>query len=119
MHSRAEKNTALVGTKKGIVAIGRIYAGLGKTDGAPLILIPLLGKNERVENLLLLHVVFNESLSVKERLKIIGKRVNKIKDLIEECNLPWNDNLIADIPIGILLGEAAESIVGMIRKNGK
>jgi glucosamine--fructose-6-phosphate aminotransferase (isomerizing) len=116
MHSRAEKITALVGTKKGIVALGRIYAGLGKTDGAPLILIPLLGKNERVENLLLLHVVFNDNLSVKERLKIIGKRVNKIKDMIEECNLTWNDHLLADIPIGILLGEAAESIVGMIRK---
>lgn len=116
MPSRAERATALVGTKKGIVALGRIYAGLGKTDNAPLVLLPLLGQKERVENLLLVHVKFNEALPVKERLRIIGKRVNKIKDLIQECNLIWRDDLIADIPVGILLGESAESIVAQIRK---
>lgn len=119
MPSRAERATALVGTKKGIVALGRIYAGLGKTDNAPLVILPLLGHKERVENLLLVHVRFNEALSVKERLRIIGKRVNKIKDLIQECNLIWNDDFIADIPLGILLGESAESIVARIRKEGR
>ncbi|MHB8829463.1 MAG: SIS domain-containing protein [Syntrophales bacterium] len=117
MPSRAEKTSALVGTKKGIVALQRLYAGMGRADGAPLVMVPLLGHNERIENLLLLHVIFNESLSVKERLKLIGKRVNKLKDLIQECNLSWNDNLIADIPIGMLLGESAESVVDRIRKN--
>ncbi|MCK9363772.1 MAG: SIS domain-containing protein [Syntrophales bacterium] len=117
MESRVEKTSALVGTKKGIVALQRIYAGLGRTDGAPLVIVPLLGNNERAENLLLLHVIFNENLSVKERLKIIGKRVNKLRDLIQECNLSWNDNLLADIPVGFLLGESAETIVGWITKN--
>jgi glucosamine--fructose-6-phosphate aminotransferase (isomerizing) len=116
MPSRAEKPTALVGTKKGIVSLGRIYAGLGKTDNAPLVLLPLLGQKERVENLLLVHVRFNEGLPLQERLRVIGKRVNKIKDLVQECNLVWNDNLISDIPIGILLGESAESIVARIRE---
>ena len=90
---------------------------MGRTDGAPLVILPLLGDDERVKNLLLVHVVFNENLSAKERLKIIGKRVNKLKDLMQECNLSWNDNLIADIPIGFLLGESAETIVGRITKN--
>jgi len=117
MQSRVEKTSALVGTKKGIVSLKRIYAGLGRTDGAPLVIVPLLGHKGRVENLLLLHVMFNESLSVEERLKIIGKRVNKLKDLIQESNLSWNDNFIADIPVGILLGESAEAIVGRIREN--
>ncbi len=117
MPSRAEKPTTLVGTKKGIVSLGRIYAGMGKTDNAPLVMIPLLGQKERVENLLLVHVKFNEGLPLHERLRLIGKRVNEIKDLVQECNLLWSDNLIADIPIGILLGESAESIVSRIRKN--
>ena len=117
MTSRVEKTSALAGTKKGIVALQRIYAGMGRTDGAPLVILPLLGDDERVKNLLLVHVVFNENLSAKERLKIIGKRVNKLKDLMQECNLSWNDNLIADIPIGFLLGESAETIVGRITKN--
>ncbi len=116
MPSRAEKPTTLVGTKKGIVSLGRIYAGMGKTDNAPLVMIPLLGQKERVENLLLVHVKFNEGLPLHERLRLIGKRVNKIKDLVQECNLLWSDSLIADIPIGILLGESAESIVSRITK---
>jgi glucosamine--fructose-6-phosphate aminotransferase (isomerizing) len=117
MPSRVEKTKALLGTKKGIVASGRIYAGQGKSDGAPLVIVPVLGGKERVENLLLLHVIFNENLPVTEKVEIIGEKANEIRDLVQELNLAWNDTLLAEIPVGVLLGESAEAIVGRIRKN--
>ncbi|MBE0559166.1 MAG: SIS domain-containing protein, partial [Proteobacteria bacterium] len=81
MPSRAEKPGLLKGTKKGITASGRIYVGQGKSDGAPIAIIPLLGGDDRVRHLLLVHVTFNEGLSIRERKEILGERVDDIRDL--------------------------------------
>ncbi len=117
MSSRTEKSPKLVGTKRGIVADGRVYAGQGKSDGAPIVVVPLLGNDERIKNLLLLHVTFNEDLSVKERKDILREKTNEIRNLMQECNLLWDENLLAEIPLAVLLGEPAEVIVGWIKQN--
>ncbi|MBN2439098.1 MAG: SIS domain-containing protein [Deltaproteobacteria bacterium] len=117
MRSRAEKSGLLMGTKKGIVASGRIYAGQGKSDGASVVIVPLLGEGDRVRNLLLIHVTFNEALSVRERKELLGGRANDIRDLIQEYNLPWDDRCLAEIPLGVLLGEPVEVIAGQIKRN--
>ncbi|MCL5807852.1 MAG: hypothetical protein M1418_04775 [Deltaproteobacteria bacterium] len=117
MRSRAETSGRLMGTKKGIVASGHIYVGRGKSDGAPLIIIPLLGGDDLVRHLLLIHVNFNEALSVWERKEILGERVNDIRDLIQEYNLPWDERELGKVPVAILLGEPAEVIAGLIREN--
>ncbi len=116
MQSRAEKPGLLKGTKKGITASGRIYVGQGKSDGAPIAIIPLLAGDDRVRHLLLVHVTFNEGLSMRERKGILGERVNDIRDLIQEYNLPWLDRYLGEIPLGILLGEPVEVIAGEIRE---
>ena len=115
--SRAEKSGRLMGTKKGIVASGQIYVGQGKSDGAPIVIVPLLGEDDRVRHLLLIHVSFNEALSVRERKEILGERVNDIRDLIQEYNLAWDDRYLGEIPLGVLLGEPVEVIAGQIREN--
>jgi glucosamine--fructose-6-phosphate aminotransferase (isomerizing) len=119
MPSRVVTSKALIGTKKGIVASGRIYAGQGKTDGAQLLVVPLLGENEQIAHLLLIHVSFNEDLSPRERMDIIGKKANDIRNLVQECNLAWDESLLAALPVGVLLGESAEAIVGRIRDGEK
>jgi glucosamine--fructose-6-phosphate aminotransferase (isomerizing) len=116
MNSRAEKSGRLMGTKKSIVASGHIYCGRGKSDGAPIVIMPLLGEDGFVRHLLLIHVSFNESLSVRERKEILGERVNDIRDLIQEYNLNWEDRCLGEIPLGFLLGEPAEVIAGRIRE---
>jgi glucosamine--fructose-6-phosphate aminotransferase (isomerizing) len=118
MHSRVEKSGRLMGTKKGIVSSGRIYVGQGKSDGASVVIIPLLGEGEQVRHLLLSHVTFNETLSVQERKDLLGERVNDIRDLIQEFNLAWDDHCLGEIPIGVLLGEPVEVIAGQIRRAG-
>jgi glucosamine--fructose-6-phosphate aminotransferase (isomerizing) len=118
MHSRVEKSGRLMGTKKGIVSSGRIYVGQGKSDGASVVIIPLLGEGEHVRHLLLIHVTFNEALSVQERKDLLGERVNDIRDLIQEFNLAWDDRCLGEIPLGVLLGEPVEVIAGQIRRGG-
>ncbi|MEW6334119.1 MAG: SIS domain-containing protein [Thermodesulfobacteriota bacterium] len=117
MRSRAETSERLMGTKKGIVASGRLYVGRGKSDGASLVIIPLLGGDDLVRHLLLIHVSFNEGLSVGERKEILGERVNGIRDLIQEYNLIWDERALRRIPVAVLLGEPVEVIAGMIREN--
>jgi len=117
MRSRAETSGRLMGTKKGIVASGHIYVGRGKSDGAPMMIIPLLGGDDLVRHLLLIHVSFKEELSVGERKEILGERVNGIRDLIQEYNLPWDERELRKIPVAILLGEPVEVIAGQIREN--
>ena len=117
MRSRAETSGRLMGTKKGIVASGHVYVGQGRSDGAPLMIIPLLGGDDLVRHLLLIHVSFNEALSVGERKEIMGGRVNDIRDLIQEYNLPWDDRELEGIAVATLLGEPVELIAGAIRTN--
>jgi hypothetical protein len=82
------------------------------------VIIPLLGEGEQVRHLLLIHVTFNEALSVQERKDLLGERVNDIRDLIQELNLAWDDRCLGDIPLGVLLGEPVEMIAGQIRRAG-
>jgi glucosamine--fructose-6-phosphate aminotransferase (isomerizing) len=106
-----------MGTKKGIVASGQIYVGQGKLDGASVVIVPLLGEKERVRHLLLIHVTFNEALSIRERKELLGGRTNDIRNLIQEYNLAWDDRCLGKIPLGVLLGEPVEVIAGQIRRN--
>ncbi|MHB8907735.1 MAG: SIS domain-containing protein [Syntrophales bacterium] len=115
MRSRAETSGRLMGTKKNIVASGHIYVGQGKSDGAPIVIMPLLGEDDFVRHLLLVHVSFNEALSISERKEILGERVRDIRDLIQEYNLVWDDRRLEEIPLGRLLGEPVEVIAGLIR----
>jgi len=115
MRSRTEGSGLLMGTKKTIVSMGHIYLGRGKTDGAPILIIPLLGEGTGVRNLLLIHIVFNEALAVSEKIGALGYRFNDIRNLINEYNLPWSDAYLASIPLEALFSEPIELIAGQIK----
>lgn len=117
MKSRVEKPGPLKGTKKTIVSTGEMYAGLGKFDKAPIVIIPLLGEGSRIRNLMLAHVDFNNNLSVKEKKEILGDKLGKIVDLVNEYNLPWDDGYLEDLPIEFLLGEGVGMITSEITKS--
>ncbi|MCL2669540.1 MAG: SIS domain-containing protein [Syntrophaceae bacterium] len=116
--SRTEVTGRLMGTKRGIVASDHVYVGQGKSDGASIVIVPLLDQDERIHRLLLIHVDFNESLTVAERKEVLGGRTGEIRNLIEEVNLAWDDRYLAEIPLEVLLGEPIEVIVGKIREGG-
>jgi glucosamine--fructose-6-phosphate aminotransferase (isomerizing) len=115
MTSRAESSRTLMGTKKTMVSMGHAYVGKGKSDGAPIVIVPLLGDQLTVKNLLLLHISFNEELSLREKIDILGYKFNDIRNLINEYNLPWTDRYLEDRSVGCLLSEPAEVIAGLIK----
>jgi glucosamine--fructose-6-phosphate aminotransferase (isomerizing) len=117
MTSRTEGSSLLMGTKRSIVSTGHVYVGRGKLDGASIVIIPLLGDRAGVGKLFLIHVEFNDSLSVKEKKDVLGYQFNDIRNLVNEYNLPWDDRYLEAIPTGVLLGEPPEFIAGQIKKS--
>jgi len=117
MRSRTENSSLLMGTKRSIVSTGHIYVGRGKSDGASIVILPLLGARTGVGNLLLIHVEFSDILSVKEKKEVLGYQFNDIRNLIDEYNLPWDDCYLESIPTAMLLGEPPEFIAGEIKKS--
>jgi len=114
MKSRAENPVPLTGTKNTIISTGEIYAGVGKNDKAPIIIMPLLGEDHVVRHILLLHVAFEEKLTAAEKKEVLGEKFRKIKNLVNEYNLPWNDRYFEELPVEFLLGEGVDVVVGKI-----
>ncbi|MBN1546467.1 MAG: SIS domain-containing protein, partial [Syntrophaceae bacterium] len=117
MPSRVEKSSRLMGTKRTIVSTGHLYIGRGKSDGAPIVVIPLKKEGNAITHLLLLHVQFDERIGLRERIAVMGVKFNDLRNLINEYNLPWTDRYVAQIPLEILLGEPVEVIAGRIRQS--
>ncbi len=114
MTSRIEKSGDLMGTKRAIVSTGEMYAGLGKSDGASFVMAPLIGEGGVIERVLLIHVHFNEHLTVDEKRDIIGDKFNRIKDFVTEYNVAWQDAFVSDCAVATLLGESADVIARKI-----
>jgi len=115
MRSRVEGKAPLAGTKRTIVRTGDVYAGGGRADNASIVIIPLLGSEHIIENLLLAHVNFNDRLSVPQKKDILGDKFGDIRNLIDEYNLSWSDDCLEALSIKFLLGEAVETIAGGIK----
>ena len=117
MASRTETASPLMGTKRTIVSTGHVYVGRGKSDGASIAVLPMLGENNFIESLLLIHVDYNEILSLQEKKEVLGYRYNDIRNLVNEYNVTWNDHYLERIQISDLLSEPVEEIAGRIKKS--
>lgn len=115
MKSRADHSTTLMGVKKTIVSTGHVYLGRGKTDSAPIMIIPLQGAGAQIVNLLLIHIIFNETLNLSEKMEVLGYRYDDIRNLINEYNLAWNDRYLDTLSLESLFSESIEIIAGRIK----
>lgn len=116
MISRTETSKLLMGTKRTIVSTGQVYIGKGKADGASIVILPLRGKSDFIGNLLLLHVDYDEHLSLLEKKKALGYRYNDIRNLVNEYNINWDDGYLEKIPIADLFSEPVETLAGRIKQ---
>jgi glucosamine--fructose-6-phosphate aminotransferase (isomerizing) len=119
MKSRVAKPVPVKGTKRTIISTREIYAGLGKTDKAPIVIIPLLGDGHLIRYILLIHADFKKDLTPSEKKDVLGDKFNKINNLVNEYNLPWDDKYLERLSIESLLGEGVDVIVGNIMKSLK
>ncbi len=123
MRSRAEIPIPLSGAKKTIVSTRDVYAGLGRSDRAPLIIIPLIEEGTFIQKIILLHVIFKEALSASGKKAALGNKFNQIRDIVDEYNISWSDAYLDPLPVAFLLGEGvnviAETMMGSVKKDMK
>ncbi len=115
MKSRADHPMALIGTKRMVVSSGHLYTGRGKSDNAPLIMIPLLGETNFVESLLLLHIAYKEDLPLTTKTEVLGYRYHDIRNIITEYNLPWQDEYLEIFSLESLFSEPIEIVAAGIK----
>jgi glucosamine--fructose-6-phosphate aminotransferase (isomerizing) len=115
MISRADHPTTLMGVKNTIVSTGHVYLGRGKIDRAPIMIVPLQEAGARVVNLLLIHIHFNETLSLSGKMEVLGHRYDDIRNLINEYNMNWNDRYLETLSLEFLFSESIEVIAGQIK----
>jgi glucosamine--fructose-6-phosphate aminotransferase (isomerizing) len=117
MASRVKRGNRLMGTKRTITSTRKIHIGRGKADGRPLVIVPLKQHDDKIGHLLLVHVTFDETISVKDRMTAMAVHYYDLRNLINEYNLPWDDDYLAGIPLDILLGEPVDVIAERIKSS--
>jgi len=117
MRSRYENGAALKGSKRSIVTSGDVYAGRGKSDEAAIIVVPLIGDERVIANLLLVHVDFDDDLSRADKAFVLGDKLSEIRNAVNEYNLEWRDECLESLPIASLLGETVEALATAIKNN--
>lgn len=79
-------------------------------------IVPLQGADARIVNLLLIHITFNNTMSLPRKMEVLGHRYDDIRNLINEYNLSWHDEYLESISLESLFSEPIEVIAGQIQK---
>jgi glucosamine--fructose-6-phosphate aminotransferase (isomerizing) len=116
--SRVETDPRLQGTKRIIVREGNVYIGKGRKDDRSIIVIPVLGAapaaSSTIANLLLLNVAFKAEVTLDERIRALGGKFERLKNLIQEHSVAWRDDYLERVPVEELFGRSAEKVAEMI-----
>jgi glutamine---fructose-6-phosphate transaminase (isomerizing) len=123
--SRVETDTRLKGTKNIIVREGNVYLGKGRKDGRKILVIPVLSSSSAMpnttEHILSLEIDFknDEELTLLKKIKGLGGKFTRIKDLVlESANIKWDDKLLNLVTVEELFGDPAEiTAETIIKKN--
>jgi glucosamine--fructose-6-phosphate aminotransferase (isomerizing) len=116
--SRVETDNLLKGTKRIIVREGNVFLGKGKKDNRNIIVIPIISLSpatpNMIEPLLLLHIGFREDITLAEKIKALGGKYERIKNIVQEDSVAWNDDHLEIITPEDLFGISAEKIGELI-----
>ncbi len=116
--SRVEKDTILKGTKRIIVQEGNVYIGIGRQDDRSIIIIPVLSASHATPNmleyLLLLHISFKDNVSTSTKIRALGGKYERIKNIVQENSVAWDDKYIEFVDMRSLFGISAEKISEII-----
>lgn len=112
--SRVETDTKLKGTKKIITREGNVYIGKGRKDGRSIVVIPIISTSPEtpniIEHLLLLNVGFKDNVPLPIKIKALGGKFERIKNIVQENSVAWQEDYIELVAIDDLFGLSAEKI---------
>jgi len=112
--SRVEMDNRLKGTKRIIVREKNIYIGKGRKDNRSIVVTPITSsshaKTNVIEYLLLLNVSFKDNVPLASKIKALGGKYERIKNIVQENSVPWEDKFIELVDMKELFGSSAEKI---------
>jgi glucosamine--fructose-6-phosphate aminotransferase (isomerizing) len=118
LSSRVEKDAQLKGSKRTIVREGNVYIGKGRKDDRSILVIPILSGSSAkpgiIEYLLLLHINFMDRVPLATRIKALGGKYEKIKNIVQENSVAWSEDLLETVAIDELFGRSAEKVAEYI-----
>ncbi len=114
--SRVEIDSQLRGTKRIIVREGNVFIGRGRNDDRNIIIIPIYSATSAssISNLMLLHIDFKEQVSLSVKIKALGGKYERIKNIVQETSVLWNDTHLESIRMEDLFGQSAEKTADYI-----
>jgi glucosamine--fructose-6-phosphate aminotransferase (isomerizing) len=112
--SRVEADNRLKGTKRIIVKTGNVFIGKGKIDNRSILVIPIMKKGPNIDHLLLLNVGFESQIDLARKVRALGDKFIHIKNIVEETDLPWQDDYLNLLDVEELFGSSAEKIAEFI-----
>jgi len=112
--SRVETDRLLKGTKRIIVREGNVYIGKGRKDDRSIIVIPIISASAATPNLieyiLLLNISFKENVPLDVKIKALGGKYERIKNIVQENSVIWDERHIELVRMKELFGISAEKI---------
>jgi len=112
--SRVENDSLLKGTKRIIVQEGNVYIGKGRKDDRSIIVIPIISasaaKPNLIEYILLLNISFKENVPLDVKIKALGGKYERIKNIVQENSVIWDERHIGLVSMKELFGISAEKI---------
>ncbi|MBE9541251.1 MAG: SIS domain-containing protein, partial [Proteobacteria bacterium] len=112
--SRVHADKRLKGTKRIIVKAGNVFIGKGTIDNRSILIIPIMKKGPNIDHLLLLNLAFKKEIDLSKKIKALGDKFSHIKNIVEETDLPWDDNYLNVLEMEKLFGNSAEKIAELI-----
>jgi glucosamine--fructose-6-phosphate aminotransferase (isomerizing) len=94
MRSRVDGGGPLTGTKRQVVGARRLYLGVGGGDNRRIAILPLLGGDRHVDGLALLHLRFAAALPRDEKLRVLGPKSDRIRDIVTESNRAFDPSML-------------------------
>ncbi|MBI5590510.1 MAG: SIS domain-containing protein [Deltaproteobacteria bacterium] len=108
--SRVETDSRLQGTKRIIVREGNVFIGRGRNDDRNIIIIPIFSATSAnsISNLMLLHIAFKDQVPLPVKIKALGGKHERIKNIVQETSAPWHDTYLEWVRMEDLFGQSAE-----------
>ncbi|HEX6570083.1 MAG TPA: SIS domain-containing protein, partial [Acidimicrobiales bacterium] len=105
--SRTDRLPELRGTKHRVASEREVLVARGRRDGRPIVIVPEV-KDGETTGITLLHVRFADRLPVATARGVLQGYRNRyavLRDAVRETEQTFREDLLADIPVDVLLTE--------------
>ena len=121
--SRVKRDPRLRGQKRSIITTNNAFIGLGASDKAQLVIVPVQGKDIHQKLLLLFHVEFEEQIPLQTKIIALGAKYDDLVDALDELDINWRDEFLDSFSTAELFLQSEniliESIVSRLSQENK